>query len=107
MTTYTHTYATMQVSRGTFEEVKAKLVAAGYEHAIHPPGEEDGTLLDMHGIALTTELGSIKGYVFTEARVRAFMATMQEHGFLYGYDAAENVLLGMHLAINHGLKLPE
>ena len=45
----TRTYALMPVSRAAFEEIKASLVGAGYEHAI------DGDRLDMHGIAVTPE----------------------------------------------------
>lgn len=44
----THTYALMKVSRETFKEIHAKLLEAGYEEQVH----DDGTTLDMHGIAL-------------------------------------------------------
>lgn len=39
----------MTVSRATFNEVRAKLVDAGYPHAIHDE------VLDMYGIALEPE----------------------------------------------------
>ena len=41
--TTTRTYAILEVSEATFEEIEAKLQAAGYEHAIHQdaPGEQD------------------------------------------------------------------
>jgi hypothetical protein len=42
----TRTYAVMNVSRETHEEIMGKLKDAGYEHAIQ------GNVLDMHGIAL-------------------------------------------------------
>lgn len=42
----THTFALMEVSDATFEEVARKLREAGYDHAF-----VDGHL-DMHGIAL-------------------------------------------------------
>lgn len=46
----THTVATMEVSPLVFEEIKAKLQAAGYDHAIL---DEDGSqLIDMTGIGL-------------------------------------------------------
>lgn len=49
----TYSYVIMGVSESAYNEVKAKLKDAGYEHAIH---EEDGkTVLDMHGIALGLE----------------------------------------------------
>lgn len=44
----TYTYAVMKVSPSCFEEIKNKLIAVQYEHALH----NDGTTLDMHGIAL-------------------------------------------------------
>lgn len=37
----------MVVSRATYEEVRSKLLAAGYDHAVM-----EGGALDMHGIAL-------------------------------------------------------
>lgn len=48
----TYTYATMDVSKAAFDEIKTKLTAAGYEDQIR--GDGDGLLIiDMHGIALT------------------------------------------------------
>lgn len=47
--THTRTFAEMEVSAAVFEEVAAKLMDAGYDHAF-----VDGAL-DMHGIALTRE----------------------------------------------------
>lgn len=44
----TYTYAELEVSRATYEEVRAKLDAAGYGHAINP---RTGAI-DMHGLAL-------------------------------------------------------
>lgn len=43
----THTYALLEVSRATFEEIACKLRDAGYDHAFIEDGE-----IDMHGIAL-------------------------------------------------------
>jgi hypothetical protein len=46
----THTYAVLEISREAFDEIAAKLQAAGYQHAFH---KDDGeTVVDMHGIAL-------------------------------------------------------
>lgn len=45
----THTYAILDVSRRTFEEIAAKLKAAEYHHAF------DRDVIDMHGIALRAE----------------------------------------------------
>lgn len=45
-----HTYALLEVSPEAFEEIRAKLEAAGYDHAFQ---EDDGRpVIDMHGIAL-------------------------------------------------------
>lgn len=44
------TYAILEVSPEVYAEIRAKLEAAGYEHALHR--EDDGEVIDMHGIAL-------------------------------------------------------
>jgi len=46
----THTYALLGVSQGTYNEIRAKLTEAGYQHAFGDDGE-----IDMHGIALVVE----------------------------------------------------
>lgn len=46
--TSTHTYATLEVSRATYEEIQAKLIAAGYRV------QGDDGAIDMHGIALVS-----------------------------------------------------
>ncbi len=51
----THTYAILKVSRKTYREIKEKLEAAGYQHAFHDDGDEDGVVIDMHGIGLAEE----------------------------------------------------
>lgn len=49
--TTTHTYAILHVSAAAFEEIKAKLEAAGYaDQFIEKKGEP--LAIDMHGIAL-------------------------------------------------------
>ena len=45
----TYTYAVLEVSPAAHAEIKAKLLAAGYQHAIK------GDTIDMHGIALEPE----------------------------------------------------
>jgi hypothetical protein len=50
--THTHTFSILPVSPGTFEEIRSKLKAAGYDHALF----EDG--IDMHGIAIKIDDGS-------------------------------------------------
>ena len=46
----TYTYVLLEVSTPVYEEIKAKLLEAGYQHAINEAGE-----IDMHGIALVSE----------------------------------------------------
>ena len=49
-----HTYAVLEVSSAAYAEIRAKLVDAGYDHALHTPAVsgEDREVIDMHGIAL-------------------------------------------------------
>jgi len=42
----THTYARLEVSEATYDEIRGKLETAGYDHAFH------GGTIDMHGIRL-------------------------------------------------------
>lgn len=42
----TYTYAVLEISSDAYEEIKAKLQKAGYDHAFHD------RVIDMHGIAL-------------------------------------------------------
>lgn len=51
----THTYAILEVSSAVYKEIKDKLEAAGYQHAFHDDRDGDGTVIDMHGIALKDE----------------------------------------------------
>lgn len=44
--THTYTYAILEVTQATFDEVSGKLRAAEYDHAF----QDD--VIDMHGIAL-------------------------------------------------------
>ena len=48
-----HTYVLLEVSKECYEEVETKLKEAGYGHAFFE--EEDGVVIDMHGIALQVE----------------------------------------------------
>ena len=49
----THTFATLAVSKAAYEEIKQKLLAAGYQHAIFESDNQE--VIDMHGIALVVE----------------------------------------------------
>jgi hypothetical protein len=53
----TYTYATLEVSQACYDEIKAKLEAAGYQDQFHKgTGAARGhVLIDMHGIALVTK----------------------------------------------------
>lgn len=46
-----YTYVTMDVSPQTYAEIRAKLVAAEYQHALHK--SRGSEVLDMHGITLS------------------------------------------------------
>lgn len=43
----TYTYAILEISVKAYNEIRAKLKAAGYDHAFEGP-----SVIDMHGIAL-------------------------------------------------------
>ena len=50
----THTYVELDISPAAFEEIRAKLDAAGYGHVFHV--ERSGRLtIDMHGLGLVQE----------------------------------------------------
>lgn len=56
----THTYAVLEVSQRTYNEIKEKFEEAGYQQAFHDDGPFDPTkpsLIDMHGVALQLEGG--------------------------------------------------
>lgn len=51
--TATHTFAVMELSEKTYEEIFSKIAQAGYDHALI---DGDGKqLIDMHGIAVMQE----------------------------------------------------
>jgi len=47
----THTFAVLEISQAAYDEIEAKLRAAGYEHTI----ESESGLIDMHEIGLKKE----------------------------------------------------
>ena len=54
----THTYVVLPVNPGTYAEIKDKMEANGYEHAIMDARDDTPECLDMHGIALeSVEVG--------------------------------------------------
>lgn len=50
----THTYVTLPVSQAAYDEIKAKLLAAGYEHVFNCDDE-----INMHGLALCVEVEGV------------------------------------------------
>ena len=51
----THTYAELEVSRATYDEIAQKLRDAGYDHAFMPERGRHAPTIDMHGIGLILE----------------------------------------------------
>jgi hypothetical protein len=50
---HTHTYALLEVSGSTYDEIKAKLVAAGYDsHVLAPVLDGDRERVHLQGIAI-------------------------------------------------------
>lgn len=49
----TYTYAVLEISQLAYDEIAAKLEAAGYQHAFHrDPTDNGAPVIDMHGIAV-------------------------------------------------------
>ena len=57
--TMTYTYAILDVSQRTYDEIRAKLNAAGWQQAIHEYDADE--VLDMHGIALRVDSQQVPG----------------------------------------------
>lgn len=55
MTRTTYTYAIVPVSQSTYDEVRKILSDAGYQHLLGD--DEDGEVIDMHGLALQVKEG--------------------------------------------------
>jgi hypothetical protein len=49
----THTYAILDITCEAYQEIRARLVEAGYDHAIHGAQTHAGEVLDMFGVALS------------------------------------------------------
>ena len=50
----TYTYVVMPLSEAAFEEIRNKMVEAGYNHVFKDSGYH-GTVIDMHGIAVAKD----------------------------------------------------
>jgi hypothetical protein len=49
----TYTYAVLPISPEAYQEIRGKLLAAGYSHAFNKSG--NGEVIDMHGIAVMAQ----------------------------------------------------
>lgn len=77
----THTYALLELSPAAYSEIRARLVSAGYEHAIH---SDDGrAVIDMHGIGVTEQSTPPA----LEPVVVEHGAKLTDHGLLYAATA--------------------
>lgn len=65
----THTYALLEVSAASYDEIKTKLQAAGYGHAFLSNGT-----IDMHGIGVTREETDLNA----KSLERAMVVMLQE-----------------------------
>ena len=50
----THTFAILEISKAAYDEIKGKLIDAGYEFAIMKEGDME--VIDMHGIGIKAEV---------------------------------------------------
>ena len=50
----THTFVTLAISKEAYQEIKQKLLAAGYNHSFVYDFNDEETI-DMHGIGLAEE----------------------------------------------------
>lgn len=53
--TRTHTFVTLSISPEAYEEIKQKLLAAGYNHVFIYDRNNDDERIDMQGIGLIEE----------------------------------------------------
>lgn len=68
----TYTFAKLEVSQQAYDEIREKLVEAGYEHAFGL--DDDVELMDMHGIALVR--AQLKEMQLTPEEARLIIADM-------------------------------
>lgn len=71
----THTYAVLEVPSAVYAAVRALLDAAAYQHAFH--AEDDGEVIDMHGIALRAKAG---GSANTDIVVSSLLSSRTKEG---------------------------
>lgn len=66
MHTHTRTYVILNLSRAAFDEIKAKLADAGYDHAFHRDNER-GWVIDMNGLAVAVDKEPAEGSVTAQS----------------------------------------
>lgn len=69
----TRTVAHLEISAAAFEEIKAKLAAAGYQHAFSIEGEpehEAVIAIDMHGIAVIPTPDPLTDNAISDGEIR-------------------------------------
>lgn len=88
----THTYAILEVSPAAYAEIRAKLHAAGYDHAF---GEDDGAeVIDMHGIAVKAAVAAEPAAEHEWASSRSgTLRYVQGEGWLFQADGLAPVRL--------------
>lgn len=91
----TYTYAVMDISPSAYQEIRAKLEAAGYGHALHRSAD-GAEVLDMHGIALgmSRERDTSPRVLLTEGKRCAWCGHgVHHHSALRGCRHATNGLV--------------
>ena len=90
----TYTYVVLKVSPSAYEEIKAKLLIAQYNHAIN----EKEKVIDLHGLALRKDEGptaaSAEEIMEAAAELKQLI-TDHKAGFLLSLEAA--LLVGYHM----------
>jgi hypothetical protein len=82
----TYTYAVLEISQAAYDDIAAKLKAAGYDHAFHE-NDQHGTVIDMHGIAVSAKPLAIPAFRLPESWTAADTATRLDLIEKEGYNA--------------------
>lgn len=98
----TYTYAILDVSHACYAEIKAKLEAAGYQHAFH---RDDGAVvIDMSQIALREDqralavLDKIRARCVQDGDCRVWTGPTDRNGYGYVYVSGVGTML-VHRAV--------
>lgn len=82
----THTYVVMELSPAAHAEIKAKMLAAGYGHAI------DGEAIDMHGIAVEPDGSLAEAQAEIKRRTGLTVNLTSRHGIVDREDGIDVVI---------------